>query len=359
MFKPTALCGTINIIKSNRADNINNGQRALLKKDTVWTKSSDNKISIQLSGSEIDYMLGNGYAGMSAVGSDSKYITPPSMLLAYLDPPFEEFTVDGITFKKHITDPTVRRNGCGLSKSIGGCNSSDRWRYGTTILHEFGHALGLYHEHQNNIDESNPLVFEQDFIDKNLNPDDIVPSTEPGAICYSGKCYSGYSNSAAFIDNYLTNYGFNDPNFDGTPFDPYSVMLYPLSGSSLKSGSTQSNYYLSTKDSETLAKFYPKDKPIDIEVTFLDSKYQEPWKKYIIKKAVTENFEPITGIKFNFSNIEDGVDKNTGLLIDSDTTTDTTGPITSNPPDNQVGIIVGVIIGVIIFFVFLYLLFKR
>lgn len=117
------------------------------------------------------------------------------------------------------------------------------------IRHEFGHALGLLHEHQN-----------------------------PALNCFDQVKWSGAGNAYEYfaqppnewsreqVDRNLGFAGVTDPDYVAGDPDPKSVMMYSLSASIFKGG-TQSkcavpvNYDLSDKDRQIVAKIYPKATP--------------------------------------------------------------------------------------------------
>jgi len=331
-FIPTAICNSYNprTFPMNQYIKTQPSQ-AISAKSNVWKQGLNNRITISLSGSIVDDMITKNIAGKSQIGTDSMYITgtESSMYLAYLDPPFESFTIDGMTFNDYLTDPTVLRNGCtnGAKTVNGSCNNSQNFVPGHTPLHEILHSLSFLHEHQNNLNNSDPIVFTQDFISQGLDQNDIV-TNDPNSVCYSGKCYSQNSKSASFIENILVKY--SDTNlYSGSNFDQDSIMLYALPQTDLVSGHMDTNYALSATDKQKLTELYPKSIRIDISVIFSDSKNQVSWKKYFIKKLLTDQIEPITGIVFTYPNIADGV----GLVPSTNIPTISTPTSVTNIPN--------------------------
>jgi hypothetical protein len=308
MFEPSAYCGVIDPVA-----NKDNKQRALFFSSSKWRNNPNNKITIRLSGPEIEEMRAKRQAGSSLLGNRSSLFVP-SMNLLYIDPPFTPFNIDGIEFSDFLRDETVLRNGCSVgATSVNMCQDMNKYTPGYTILHEFGHAIGLLHEHQNDTGKSNPIVFKESFINSNLKLSDRVGSSEQGAVCYrrrSGEtqCYKANSSSAEFIINVLHRYG-DTSDFEGTPYDPNSIMLYAISKDFLESGTMEANYTFSELDKEAIAKMYPPGEIINIKVEFLDSDNQELWKKFFIKKTVKDNIESISGLRFHFTNIGQGVNE--------------------------------------------------
>ena len=107
--------------------------------------------------------------------------------------------------------------------------------YERVVLHEFGHALGLIHEHQN---PDGKLEWKKDEV-------------------YS--VYSGPPNywSKEKIDrNILTRY--SPAGVDQTHYDPDSIMLYMFPGFLFVSGEgTKKNFKLSQMDKDFIAQQYP------------------------------------------------------------------------------------------------------
>jgi hypothetical protein len=121
---------------------------------------------------------------------------------------------------------------------------------GSTVLHEFGHALGLHHEHQ--------------------NPEGGIKWNRDAVI----KALSGHPNywTLDMIEwNVLSKLG-GETQY--TKFDPDSIMLYSFPKEwTLDNFQAKDNKTISTTDAEFLSKVYPKvvtpkDKRINLSNVF-------------------------------------------------------------------------------------------
>ena len=162
-----------------------------------------------------------------------------------------------------------------------GCTAD--WTAGSTVVHEFGHALGMMHEHQNDLFNKNPLVFDEQAV-RNSYPND----------------------SSAYI-NVLERYTCTKEycEYAGSRYDPESIMLYWVPDDWVvgQNPITKANFVLSKKDKEWLSGYYPVKESSEnypnIRVEFVDNDAPE-WKMAWVKKMVMEEISPIVGINFSF-----------------------------------------------------------
>lgn len=122
---------------------------------------------------------------------------------------------------------------------------------GSTVLHEFGHMLGLSHEHQ--------------------NPDGGIQWNKPVVI----KALSGPPNNWSLATIQANVFDKVEGYTQYTHFDPLSIMLYPFPAEwTLNGFQSKHNTEISETDKEFLSKVYPKNvtpitKQIDISKIFL------------------------------------------------------------------------------------------
>jgi hypothetical protein len=118
-----------------------------------------------------------------------------------------------------------------------------------TVLHEFGHALGLIHEHQNGLNDSNKIHWN-------------LPKLYRWA-----KRTQGW-NRAMTEKNIVELY--DDNMINGSSYDPKSIMLYFFPASLTTNGrGTKQNLRLSTTDKKVLLEMYPTSSATRTKETFV------------------------------------------------------------------------------------------
>lgn len=297
-------------------------QSALLNTSLVWNKKDNSKNAITIS-FDGDFIW--SYIGKDSIGKN------PSMNLGFVDPPESnyfkknEFEVklfnnkerNGIKILKAKYPDFVKRNGC----TDMSCESG--YKPGASVLHSFGHALGLYHEHKNS--KENPIVFKTP---KEIR--EVMVNECKSYNCDYGRCAGkacekckqkciNDTMSEDFIKTNLINKfeelkGF----FESTIYDPSSIMLYPLKKEFIVKGNpVNMNYTFSEKDKSMLMKYYPKNNGIIINVKFIkkpkatmtnslsfasDNEDQDYWKVCWVIYNVINVIVPIVDIEFKFYN---------------------------------------------------------
>jgi hypothetical protein len=315
--------------------------KAISLTESIWKPGtgknpSENKITITFGG--YNQCAGcSEDAAWSHIGSNSNS-EYPSMNLGFIDPVYGSFTWKGKTFN---VPESAARNYCKNGKDS--CSSG--WVPGATVVHEFCHALGMLHEHQNNLFDSNNI---------RLNEQNV-------------KNYYrsiGMGDSGAYV-NVIERYTCDDNNceYSGTKFDPNSIMLYALPDDwVIGTNPTKPNFKLSDDDVGWLKTMYPKniDNPPILNVEFVDIN-PEPWKVAWVEKIVKETFEPIIGIKWNFINsnsilkIKSITDNNTAAATLSPTISRS---VTDDSKKIPVPAIIGIILGIVMLIVVVSLLIK-
>jgi hypothetical protein len=270
---------------------------AITQTDALWRPGDKGTITITFGGYGCDGCSPD--AAWSQIGNNSTD-NYPSMNLGFIDPPYTSFTFNGKTY----TPPAnATRNYCGTS-GPGSCTAG--WVPGATVVHEFGHALGMLHEHQNNLNDANPIELDRSQVVAYYN---CVGMGESGAV-------------TNVLDTYMCKAG-ETCNYAGTKFDPLSIMLYSLpsawiegctpypnlsdcngllrASQTCSKNPTKPNFVLSPEDIGWLQQKYPLNStdPPEITVKFIDPN-PEPWKVAWVQKMVTETYGQLLGIKWIF-----------------------------------------------------------
>jgi len=115
--------------------------------------------------------------------------------------------------------------------------TDDSKKFRSTALHEFGHALGLLHEHQhpqNTLDWDRPQVYDY---------------------------YTSDAFSEAMVREHILEPD-NRPGLQITPYDPQSVMHYEIPAELRRNGQgTPKNTTLSAGDQQAIRRLYPPVNP--------------------------------------------------------------------------------------------------
>ncbi len=178
------------------------------------------------------------------------------------------FTKDG--YWSFIGTDCVRKSYCGpghASMNLQGFGALPWPRDGrATVLHEFGHALGFDHEHQNpNAPGDFRFHDDKDYEpirDKNEVFVEDAKGRRPGLVTYLGGPPNNWDRSTVLRN--LEQFVPSENLFYTGPFDAKSVMVYALPPFYYKNGEKSSAAYISMPNSElspmdkaVMSKFYP------------------------------------------------------------------------------------------------------
>jgi hypothetical protein len=217
------------------------------------------------------------------------------MNLGFIDPPYYDFTFDGVTYK-YDTFKDATRNYCTDGKD----SCSKGWVPGATVIHEFCHAVGMLHEHQNNLFNSNTIKLNKSAVIRYYNSVGMTSQdAQTNTISrYTCKASGAKDSSESEV---------SDCDYVGSKYDPDSIMLYSLPDDwVIGKNPTKPNFVLSSTDKSWLRKMYPienKNMP-KITCKFLDG---PKWKQAWVQKMVIEQLVPLIGIRMRFVNSDGNV----------------------------------------------------
>lgn len=298
--------------------------KAVTKNSAVWKQGQKGNITITFGTSQCSG-CGEG-AAWSNIGNESNEANP-SMNLGFIDPPYGSFEYKGVKYDVPISatrnncisldmncNKTNNKDGCLRSikrcesnPSPGNCSCAPGWVPGSTVVHEFGHALGMMHEHQNNLNNKNPIK---------LNINNVIRY-------YTSNNMTEEDAKVNVLDFYEDNTGYS-----GTDFDHDSIMLYSFSDDwVIGKNPTKANFKLSSRDIRWLQSLYPLNSknPPELTVSFIDVDIEQ-WKKAWVEKVVLEAYEPVIGIKWNFlSGLPKSSGSNVPVVVPKTSTRSVTG----------------------------------
>lgn len=226
----------------------NSGQKAIFLKNTIWPQNTDIRIGFIGTGDNarrthfllssdcdpLQYTIQNGtYTTIEIIKKVVNERIQPLVNLNFKFVDDLENTDIRISFDRGSANSCVGTGALNRGKNVATMNLG--WINVGTILHEFGHAIGMDHEHQSpnsSINWNKPIVYLYYWLVLGWDTDDVDNNV---------------------IDK------FDDKNYISSTFDPLSIMLYyyPAIFTTDFKG-TSANERLSGYDVEWIAKMYPK-----------------------------------------------------------------------------------------------------
>ena len=250
---------TMNNIRNN-SKNSDHFQKlsAAFWKTKLWRSGSEIKIAflkdkdnIRIPRTSIDTMRGNPIDPLQTKFSNQdtdiiaaikeiiqKRIIPlVNLKISFIDNPNDaqiriDFDPDGGAWSMVGTDCLNQTDYTKPTMNLG-------WFDVGTVIHEFGHVLGMIHEHQNPLGKTIPWNVE--------------------AVDTWAKKTQGWDSKTTFT-NIIQKY--KSSSINGSEFDPKSIMLYffPSSLTINNCCGTKQNFILSRTDAEWMNKIYPNGK---------------------------------------------------------------------------------------------------
>lgn len=132
--------------------------KAIGETASIWKKNGNGEINLTFGSYNFPNDNVSPEAAWSFVGSQIRGAMP-GMNLGFIDPPLGKFEYKGV---EYLPESWAVRNYCNVS---GICDPG--WKPGATVIHEFCHALGMLHEHQNNLNNMNTLK-------ESIDPDKVI-----------------------------------------------------------------------------------------------------------------------------------------------------------------------------------------
>ena len=155
-----------------------------------------------------------------------------------------------------------------------GCTWCSNNTNGSVIIHEFGHALGMVHEHQ--------------------NPHGGIKWNEPAVLAYFQGA-PNYWNEEQIRFNIIDRY--DSSLLNASKFDPDSIMLYAYPASlTLDGTSTKANAVMSPTDIEWMGKVYGKPKKDDMVLLEQEVEEEvEPTVKEVVNDVIKRRRRRVVG----------------------------------------------------------------